>query len=34
MKHKFKGFKENPVIFIEKKIYKDQNTKKKKKILG
>jgi hypothetical protein len=31
MKHKYKGLKENPVISIEKKIYKDKNTKGKRK---
>ena len=31
MKHKYKGLKENPVIFIEKKIYKHQIQRRKKK---
>ena len=33
MRHKYKGFKENPVILTEKKIYEHQNTKKINKIL-
>ena len=32
MKHKHKGFKENPVILIEKDTYKHQKTKKIKKV--
>jgi hypothetical protein len=33
MGHKYKGYKENPLILTEKKIYEHQNTKKIKKIL-
>ena len=32
MRHKYKGFKGNVLEIIEKKMYKDQNTKKIKKI--
>ena len=28
MRHKYKGFKENPLILTEQKIYEHQNTKK------
>ena len=28
MRHNYKGFKENPLILTEKKIYEHQNTKK------
>jgi hypothetical protein len=31
MRHRYKGFKENPLILREKKIYKHQSTKKKEK---
>jgi hypothetical protein len=30
MKHKYKGFNENPLMLLEKKIYEYQNTNKKK----
>ena len=33
MRHKYKGFKDNPLILTEKKIYEHQNKKKIKKIL-
>ena len=33
MRHIYKGFKENPLILTEKKIYEHQNTKEIKKIL-